>query len=391
RGANAPAHRLCRSVRHEIIALLALGTLHRHVHLTDRRTRTLHHELEVMDHAFHLAGSHALGRKDYPRVIHVHRPVRQPGECLLQDPDALANLLEPHEVAIVDVALRAHRHFEVVRLVFQVREVLAYVVVHAACAQHGSGQAATDRLGSGECAHSRGTTHPDGILREHAIRFVDRTRERLHEVCNLLHPAFRNVGRHAAHSACGRRETRTDPALQQVVYVLALLEAPQERRERTDVNAGGAEPHEMRDDARELHGYHAKHLAPLCHSHPEQTLGAEREGNVVADRVQVVFAVGPGDDLVVLPVFADLLEPAVQVADVRHAAHHHLALQLEQEPQYAVGCRVLRTHIDEHGLTFQLVLEHRRGLVVHGTAGFIHHERNSLRPALRIEAGGAQL
>src|SRR3954453_9092802 len=54
-GANAPAHRLRRAVRDHVVALLTLWTLDGHVAFADRRTRALHHLLEVMDHRLHVA------------------------------------------------------------------------------------------------------------------------------------------------------------------------------------------------------------------------------------------------------------------------------------------------------------------------------------------------
>ena len=91
----------------------------------------------------------------------------------------------------------------------------------------------------------------------------------------------------------------------------------------------------------------------------EQPLRAEREGDVVARRVEVVLAVGPRDDLVVLAVLADLLEAAVQVADVRDAAHDRLAVELEHQAQHAVRRRMLRADVDEHVLALELRLERR--------------------------------
>src|SRR4051812_46966239 len=52
---DAPAHGLGGAVRYHIVALLALRAFHRDIRLADRRARTLHHHLEMVDHRFHLA------------------------------------------------------------------------------------------------------------------------------------------------------------------------------------------------------------------------------------------------------------------------------------------------------------------------------------------------
>ncbi len=101
-------------------------------------------------------------------------------------------------------------------------------------------------------------------------------------------------------------------------------------------------------------------------------------------RVQVVLAIGPRDDLVVLAVLADLLEPAVQVADVRDAADDRLAIELEHEPEHAMRGRVLRADVDEHVLGVHLRLGHHPGLERDRLAA--QRERCALRPALGVES-----
>src|SRR5687767_10561315 len=115
----------------------------------------------------------------------------------------------------------------------------------------------------------------------------------------------------------------------------------------------------MRDDARQLRRDDPQHGAAFGDLDPEETFRAECEGDVVPDRVEVVLAIGPRDDLVVLPVLPDLLEAAVQVADVGNASHDGLAVELEHQPEYAVRRGVLRADVDQHVLAAELGLEHR--------------------------------
>ena len=140
----------------------------------------------------------------------------------------------------------------------------------------------------------------------------------------------------------------------------------------------------MRDSS---HRDHAQHLAALGDLDAEQPLGAERERDVVARRVEIVLAVGPRDDLIVLAVLADLLEAAVQVADVRNAAHDRLAVELEHEAQHAVRRRVLRPDVDEHVLALEIRLERRRRFDGDRRAAFVDDERHALRTSLRVEPG----
>ena len=60
---------------------------------------------------------------------------RMLGERLVDDPDALLDLLNPHQIPVVAVAHRSHGHVEVVLIVARVRVVLANVVAHAGPAE----------------------------------------------------------------------------------------------------------------------------------------------------------------------------------------------------------------------------------------------------------------
>jgi hypothetical protein len=57
-----------------------------------------------------------------------------------------------------------------------------------------------------------------------------------------------------------------------------------------------------------------------------------------------------GDDLLVELGFAGLFDAGVQVADVGGEGDDGLAVNLEHEAEHAVCGRVLRPHIDDHGL-----------------------------------------
>ena len=96
------------------------------------------------------------------------------------------------------------------------------------------------------------------------------------------------------------------------------------------------------------HIMHADHLRAFGNLKPEQLLDRHAVGEVVAQRVEVVHAVGDDDALLVLLVLEELLHPRVEVADVGHALDDHLAIQHQFEPEHAVRRRVLRPERDGH-------------------------------------------
>src|SRR5438093_11945215 len=136
RGANSPTNRLCCAVRYHIVALLSLRALDCDVGFADRRTRTFHDHLEVMNHGFHFAGRLGLGRQDDAWIVDVYGTVGESVSSLLQNAHRLAHLLESHQVAIVHVAVRADRDLEIISLVIEIWKIFAYIVVDARCSEH---------------------------------------------------------------------------------------------------------------------------------------------------------------------------------------------------------------------------------------------------------------
>ena len=263
---DPPPDRLASAVGDQVIAQLALGILHPHVHLTRRRLHSFHHLLEVKDHGFHVAHGPGLGRKHDPRVGDVDGSAletAQPDERLLQNPIRLGHLLHPHPVAIVDVAVFAHGDVEVVAVVVQVRPVLSNVVVYRAGPEHRPGQREVDGLVGRECAHALRPPDPDGVAGEHGVHFRQRCGEGAGELAETGFPAIRDVRHHAADPGQAGGEPGTSPRFLEVVDPLPLLERPEEWCEGAQVDPRRPQPYQMGDDPAHFAGDHPKHLAPL--------------------------------------------------------------------------------------------------------------------------------
>ncbi len=78
----------------------------------------------------------------------------------------------------------------------------------------------------------------------------------------------------------------------------------------------------------------------------EQPLHGRVPGDVVGNGRDVVHAVGDDHVLVVIQVLAELLEPAVQIADVRRAGDDAFAVELEDEVERGVGGGVLWAEVE---------------------------------------------
>ena len=132
--------------------------------------------------------------------------------------------------------------------------------------------------------------------------------------------------------------------------VFALAEAVEEDGEGADVHGVGAEPDEVRLDAGELVEQDAEVLGALGDLEAEELFYRQSVGDVVGHRAEVVDAVGERRDLGVELGLAGLLDAGVEVADVGGEGDDGLAVDFEDEAQDAVCGRVLRAHVEDHGL-----------------------------------------
>jgi|GEM_PF-3111493 len=132
--------------------------------------------------------------------------------------------------------------------------------------------------------------------------------------------------------------------------IFALAEAVEEDGEGADVHGVGAEPDEMRLDAGELVEEDAEVLGALGDFEVEELLNSQGVGEVVGHRAEIVDAVGEGSDLGVELGLAGFLDAGVEVADVRSERDDGLAVDFEDKAEDTVGGRMLRAHVEDHGL-----------------------------------------
>ena len=84
------------------------------------------------------------------------------------------------------------------------------------------------------------------------------------------------------------------------------------------------------------------------HLDVEQLLERHDRRPLAEQRADVLERVDLADDVVVVAVLAQLLDAAVEVAEDRVEVDDLLAVDLEHDPQHAVGRRVLGAHVEEH-------------------------------------------
>ena len=87
---------------------------------------------------------------------------------------------------------------------------------------------------------------------------------------------------------------------------------------------------------------------------PSSFSDGQREPEVVEERRQVVHPIRVRDALLIGVALEVLLESRVEVADVRTALAHHLAVEVEHQAQHPVGGGVHRSHVQFHGAVADL-------------------------------------
>ena len=198
------------------------------------------------------------------------------------------------------------------------------------------------------------------------------------ELQDLVAPPLGQVVRDAADAVVVVREARAAELLDQVVDRLPLADAVEHRREGADVHRHGADRDEVAGDAAELAAHRAEVLGAQRDLELEQPLAGDRVALVGEHRGDVVDAVGVGHEARVADDLADLLDAAVQVADVGDGGADHLAVGLDEEVDDAVGGGVLRTEVEDHLL----------GVLVHAAQDeLVHVFFSPLRYALGGSAG----
>ncbi len=210
--------------------------------------------------------------------------------------------------------------------------------------------------------------HPpdeDLVLVEQGLVGLDLLGRLAHPLPEAAHEVMVEVAVHPADPEVVEQHPLAGQAGQHVDDVVALDEAPQDRRQATEVERHPAHEQGVAGDPVELTGQDPDVLGPAGHLDVQELLERHHRRPLVEQRADILERVGVGDRLVVVGVLAQLLDAAVEVAEDRVEVDDPLALDLEDHPQDAVGRRVLGAHVDEHltvaeGVELGLALRPRR-------------------------------
>ncbi len=201
------------AVANHIHAHLPLGRLDGRIRLPGRDGVALCEQQKMVDQRLHILLHRRAGRGRDLIVLDAHRAWRHLIQALMDDAQALAELLHPAQVAIIAVAVDADGDIELHLAVGVVRGALAYVPGHAGAAQHDAREAVVERVGGGDDADALGAPDPDPVVGEELLGLVDAVAELGGPLVDVVEEAEGDVGVHAAGADVGGVEAGAGDAL----------------------------------------------------------------------------------------------------------------------------------------------------------------------------------
>src|SRR5690606_24496287 len=168
----------------------------------------------------------------------------------------------------------------------------------------------------------------------------------------VLRHGIRQITIDTARTIVGSVHTCARHCFVAVHQVFTFTECVQEHRHCTDVQRVSTDPHQVVQDTGDFVEHDADVLRAQRHIHTEQTLDRHDITVFVTHHRHVVETVHVRHGLQIGFLFCQLLGCAMQQTDMRVSTLNHFAVQLENQTQHAVCCRVLRTEVQRVVLDF---------------------------------------
>ena len=260
--------------------------------------------------------------------------------------------MQPDQEPAVRVAGGLGHHVELVVLVAAVGLRLAQVVRQAGGPQDRAGDTEGGAADQVEVADALGARLPDPAVHQQVGRVLEVGTEQLDALADLVDRTRGQVLRDAARADVRVVHPQPGDQLEQVEHGLALAEAEDHRGQRAELHATGRQRDQVGGHPVELHHQHPDDAGPLRDlvGDAEQLLDREAVRRLVEQRGEVVHPGHERDGLGPVAVLEVLLDAGVEVPDADAGLGDGLAVQLEDQPEHAVGRRVLRAHVHHDAL-----------------------------------------
>ena len=173
-------------------------------------------------------------------------------DALPHDAHGLAHLFHADDLTVVVVAVLAHRDVEIHLLVALVGLRLAQVPGGARAAHHDAREAPFPAILERHDADIDVALLEDAVADDERVEVVEHLEERVAESLDIVDELGRQVLTDAAGPEVVGVHARARCALVEDHQLLALLEAPQRRRQRADIHRLRRHVEEMRQQAADL-------------------------------------------------------------------------------------------------------------------------------------------
>ena len=270
----------------------------------------------------------------------------EPVEALADDAHGLAHLVHVHLVTVVDVAVRVDGDVELDLVVGEIGHRLTEVPVHARGPEHRPGLRERERVVRREQADPLRPLEPDRVAVEDRFVLVHRLGHRVAELARLVREPGRDVLREPTHLEVAGVHARAADHLEQVEDLVAVVEAVPEERDRPELERRGTEPDQMGVDSVELGQRHARPGRLARCLELEELLDGQHVEELVRLEGDVVDPRRVRDRLPPRLRLHVLLEPRVEVADDRADARDRLPVEVDDQPEHAVGRGVVGPEVD---------------------------------------------
>mmetsp|Transcript_18312 Transcript_18312/g.29274 ORF Transcript_18312/g.29274 Transcript_18312/m.29274 type:complete len:384 (-) Transcript_18312:3287-4438(-) len=368
-GADFAAVGFVGPVRHQIDAELALGGLDRDIDLARRHMEPFGIKLEVVDQALHRRlHVRARGRRDLAPGQNVTRTVAQLGNGLFDNAHRLAHLFHAAEVAVIAVAVLAHRDLEVEFVIAFIGLRAAQVPGEARSAHHNPRKGIVLNVVFSHHANIGVALFKDAVFGQKPVNIVQHGGEFMGPLFDVVDQIVGQVLMHATGPEIGCVQARTAGPFIENHQLFTLFKAPQRRGQCAHIKGLRGHVQNVVQNPANLAKEHPDQGRTAGHFDARQLFDGQTPSMFLVHRRHVIEPVKVRQVLQIRPAFHQLFGATVQETNMRVTAFHNLAVQFKDKAQNPVRRRVLRAEVDVEVADFLFACEG-----VFETFGAVHH------------------
>src|SRR6266567_1525508 len=269
-------------------------------------------------------------------------------DALLDNPEALAHLLDVYGRTIVTVARAANRYIEFELVVAGIGLFPAKIPLESARAQVWTCHTPFNCFVCSAASNAFRAGLKQAVVHDGAFVLIEPGWQVLQKVTEQAIPSVWQILGHPSNPEPVRVHARAANRFNDTERSLAVVEHIEHRRHLAKILCERAVPNQMADNAEELRHHHSNHLPARRHCDAGQLFYRRQVREIVHHAAQIVHAIGVRNIGMPRLALAHLFGAAVMKAYLRYGIDNLFAIQLENYAQNTMRAGVLRTHIQEN-------------------------------------------